>query len=390
MAGVYGNIWKMYLYKFLVSFLLVNGVWVPYYLDYGGFSFFQVMVLESAFMFSSMVLTIPAGAVADVLGRKKALGLSLVFFILSVGAYSMAPSFSLFIAANVLWAIGFSLEQNAEVAMVYDSVRSSGKSVSSKSAISKLRSFEYAGFMISAPLGSMLAERLGLRAVMLFTAIPLVLCLIVPFLLKEPPKKRKQGISYVGQVKEGLKYFKNHTILKILALDRVVLDALFFLMFWIYPVMLMGRGLPLAYLGYISTGIVASRLLLLNSFPRLEKLFSKKGYLLFSALIAGVSYLFLGITSSLWVSVILLLVLCGFGLTRYVLFDHYVNRFIPTGIRATVLGSINMFEFFLLGITFPFIGKLVELNLEITLIIIGIACIGFSLISRVKEEHLID
>ncbi len=390
MPDLKSNVWKMYLFKFLISFLLVNGVWVPFYMEYGGLSFFQMMVLESLFMFSLMLLTVPAGAFADLIGRKKALGLSAFLFIISVGAYGLAPSFSLFIAANFLWAMGFSLEQNAELAMVYDSLKCTGKERSSKPIISRLRSFEYAGFMISAPLGSMLAERVGLRAVMFLTAIPLILCLVVPLFLKEPPKKRKIGIGYFQQIKDGMSYFKNHRVLKILAFDRVVLDALFFLMFWIYPVLLMGRGLPLAYLGYVSTAILAARFFLINSFPHLERVFSKKGYLLASGIIAGASYLFLGITHLLWISLVFLLLLAGFGLTRYVLFDHYVNKFIPTGKRATVLGTINMIEFFLLGITFPFIGKLVEWNIELTLIILGIVCISFSLISRVKEEHLID
>jgi MFS family permease len=129
-----------------------------------------------------------------------------------------------------------------------------------------------------------------------------------------------------------------------------------------------------------------------NNFEKLEKIFgSKKRYLFLSSLIPGISFIILGFTSNILVMVIILLVIIlGFGLSRKVLFPSYLNKYIETSNRSTVLSSIYMILNIISAVLFPILGFFVEKSVNYTLISIGILIIVFSILSRVKESHLID
>ena len=53
------NIWKMKLFLFLREFYLFAGVLVPFFIDWGGISFFQVTILQSVFVISVFLFEIP-------------------------------------------------------------------------------------------------------------------------------------------------------------------------------------------------------------------------------------------------------------------------------------------------------------------------------------------
>ena len=62
------NIWKMYLFEFLTSLHFISAVLIPFFADWGGISFTQIMILQSWFVFVTFVAEVPTGVVADYLG----------------------------------------------------------------------------------------------------------------------------------------------------------------------------------------------------------------------------------------------------------------------------------------------------------------------------------
>lgn len=128
-----------------------------------------------------------------------------------------------------------------------------------------------------------------------------------------------------------------------------------------------------------------------NNFKKLERIFgSKKRYLSLSALIAGIAFVLLGINTRIPITILLLLVVGGFGLSRYVLFQSYMNKYIESDVRATVISTISMIDRFVRALLYPLVGLLVEWSLSYAIIIVGAAIILFALLSGVEEEHLID
>ena len=132
-------------------------------------------------------------------------------------------------------------------------------------------------------------------------------------------------------------------------------------------------------------------ILFLNNFEKLEKIFrSKKNYLLGSALIAGVSFIMLGFNSYVPLTIVLLLLIAGFGLSRQVLFQSYMNKHIESHNRSTVISAVSMMRRFVMALLYPLVGLLVEWSLNFAIVIVGVSIIVFATVSRVEEKHLID
>ena len=190
---------------------------------------------------------------------------------------------------------------------------------------------------------------------------------------------------------KGIKYFKDHKTLKVLAFDRISIHTLAFFIIWMYQPLLIQRGVPIVYFGFMYAAMMGSEIFFMNNFDRLEKIVgSKKRYLLWSALIAGAGFLLLGITNYIVITIVLLFIVAGVGVSRYVLFKSYMNKYIESDVRATVISTILMIDQFVRAVTYPVIGIFVEWSLEYAFVIVGACIIVCALLSRVKEEHLID
>jgi len=230
---------------------------------------------------------------------------------------------------------------------------------------------------------------------MLFMALPFAGALIIALTFQEPQTSQNpEKKQYRRIMKEGVKYFYQHKILKILAFEMITIGAVAFLMIWLYQSMLIQLNVNIMYFGIIHSIILGSEIVIMNSYNRLERIFrSKRRYLLFSGFMTGAMFLVgaLGLAFQLLPLMLVAIILAiAFGVTRAPLLISYMNKYIPSPERATVLSTINMFQTLSFVIVYPLVGFAADWSLIMTLILLGIAGIGFSLISRVKEEYLID
>ena len=391
-TSAHSNIPKIYAFKFLVSLHFFGGVLVPFFTDWGGIRFFQVMILQSFFVFSVFLFEVPTGAVADYLGRKVSLFLAALLNTIAVWVYASRPDFAVFLCGEFLWALGYALMSGADEALVYDSLKQMNEESRSKEVFGRFRSFELSALMVAAPIGSAIAAFIGLRYTMLFMSVPLFLAFLLAFTFEEPAAAEKKGSQrYLATLMGGLRYFRQHRILRILAFDRIAIETLAFLMIWVYQPLLQQLHVPLVYFGLVHAALTGIQIPFMNRFARLERTFgSKRGYLLWSALIAGGAFVLLGINPYPLVAVFLLLVIAGFGLSRAVLFQNYMNKHIESSVRATVISTVSMIGTLVMGLLYLIAGLMVEWSLSGTLIIIGAAIILCALLSRTREEYLLD
>jgi hypothetical protein len=83
-------------------------------------------------------------------------------------------------------------------------------------------------------------------------------------------------------------------------------------------------------------------------------------------------------------------IIMGFGLSRESLFQSYMNKYIDSHNRATIISTVSMIRRLIAGLIYLVLGLLVKWSLTYTFVIFGIIIIVSSIISEVKEEHLID
>jgi MFS family permease len=375
-------------------FMFISGVLVPFYLDWGKVSYTQVMILQSFYVIVVLLLEIPTGAIADYFGRKTSLVLAAISSSIATLVYSSVPNFYVFIVGEFFWALGFSLWSGCDEAMLYDSLKEINLEAKSKTIIGRLRSFEMTAIMIAAPIGSLIAAKIGIRYAMMFVFFPFFSAFLVALTFKEPgikSEEEEEKKKYVEILKSGIKYFKEHEILKILAFERISINVLVFFIIWMYQPLLKKIGVPIIYFGLVHAIMSGIQIPIMNSFDELEKIFgSKRRFLLFSALLPGICFILLGINTNIALAIILICLIAGFGLSRMVLFQSYMNKYIESHNRATVISTISMLSSLVSAIMYPTVGLMVEWSLNYSFIIVGALIIICALFSKVEEEHLID
>lgn len=392
MASVRQNVWKMQIFRLLGSLHFIGGVLIPFFTDWGGLSYTQALILQSWFMIWVFALEMPTGAIADVFGRKVSLQLGLLVNICGVLAYSFIPNFYVFLFAEFLWALGAALLSGADEALLYDSLKETGQEKSSKKVLGRYYSFGLVGITIAAPIGGLIAATLGLRYTMLLMVIPFSLAFLISLTFKEPKKVHEdESVKFFQTLVSGIKQLRHNRILQLLAFDSVVIRSLAFMVIWVYQPVLLDRGLAIGLLGVVHACMAGIQIPVLNAFEHLERWTgSKKRYLIFSALIPGIAFVLVGLSKSLIVTIPLLVVITGLGLTRHVLFNNYIHKYIKSSQRATFMSTVGMLQRLASGLLYPIVGLLMDFSLTTTLIVLGAVTIAVSLFSGVEEVHLLD
>ncbi|MDP2750620.1 MAG: MFS transporter, partial [Nanoarchaeota archaeon] len=346
------NIWKLYFFQFLLGFHFFSGVLIPFFTLWGGLTLSQVMILESIFMFSLFLFETPTGAIADRFGRKISIMLASVFFTIGFLVYASYPNFYVFALAEAILGLSVSLISGANEALAYDTLKKIKKEKESKRIFKNFETAYLLAILISAPIGGFLAYYIGMREIMLASAIPSFIGIFVALSIKEPDfvVKKKEKKGYFKILSSGINYFRKHTVLKYLAFDAITIALIVYYIIWLYQPKLMAFNLPIVYFGIVHSLIVIAELLVLSRMAYFEKLTGKKNYLFFSSLIVGVGFILLAITRNVYVAIALILIVGGVGLTRKTLFNSYYNKYIDSKNRATVLSTISMTQRFFQGI----------------------------------------
>ncbi len=385
---------KIYAYKYISNFHMFSAILIPFFTLWAKLSIFQFMLLEAWCMLCMFIFEIPSGAVADYIGRKYTMIAGLTIQALGFIVYVSFPNFYVYMLGEAVVALGFSLISGTEEAFIYDTLKRHNKESDSKRVFGRAESFGLAGIMTAAPFGSFLAQKAGLSKPLFFMFVPLAIAILILLTMKEPlfGGKQKEKSSYLNIIKSGVSIFYKNDTLKILAMDMVFITTMGFLMIWLYQLMLKEAGVELLFYGFVNTLMVVFEIILLNSYGKLEKLLKSKKRLLFlSSLLIGVMFIVGGITTFIPIVIMVILIVGGFALTRKALMMSYMNRFIPSAERATVISSSTMLISFTKMIFFPLVGLVTEkISLSAVLIVLGVITIFFTFISRIEEKHLVD
>ncbi len=385
------NLKKVYLFKFLVSLHFFGGVLIPFFTLWGRVSFTQIMLLQSIFMLSILVLEVPTGAVADYLGRKYSLALGALFIALGAVLYSIWRDFTGFAVAEVAWAAGGALFSGADEAYVYDTLKRLRKVSTSKEVLGRFGAIGIVGILVAAPLGSLMADLVSVRFTMIAFIPCSVLAAVVAMTLQEPPRDSGPRTRYRELVKKGFIQIRQSRALQLLTLDRVILAALLMFVIWLYQPLLEQLGVPIIYFGLFHAALAAVQIPVMRSYGTMERWFGgRRRYVVASAAIPGLCLLAMGWVSSIVAVTFFLLVTAALGLTRTALLSNYINKHVESDNRATVLSVVSMAQRVAFAVLYPVVGLVVDYSLRMGFILVGALAIASALLSPVREEHLLD
>jgi MFS family permease len=342
-------------------------------------------------MFWIVVAEVPTGAVADYLGRKWSLVLGSVFAAFSVLLYGSIPSFWVFLLGEFMFAIAAAFTSGADDALLYDSLRELGQERESKNIFGKAHSIHLLGIMLAAPFGGFIAYKFGLNAPMLATSIPFLFSGLVALSIKEPKviDRTSESKRYFNIIKGGFIFFYRHKKLRLVALDGAIVASAAYFVIWLYQPILTKSGLPVAYFGLVHAFLVLCEIVVASNFVRLEKLFgSPKMFLGFSAVSTVLGFAVVALFPNVYTVLLLIVLAGGFGLTRIEYLRSFMNSFIPSRERATVLSSISMLKRFVLVILNPIVGFTADRSITVALLLICLLPLAVFLFSPLERETL--
>jgi len=384
------NIYKIYVLYFIMGIHTVRGVYIPYMMDWGGLTFFQIMILQSYFMFVIFILEIPSGAIADRIGRNIALMISALSVACAAFFYSIVPIFFLFFVGETFWAFSIALFSGTEEAFLFNTLKTMDQEKKLPTILGRTQTINLIALTISAPLGSIIAEYISLQFTMTSLGLIYLSAFLVSLTLKEPKiEGEKQAQHYLAIIKIGFQELKKNGVLRKLCYERIIISYLTFFLFWTYQVYLGEVNIPILWFGFIAALMNIVNISFTIFIPwMLKHVKNKLWFLIGIDMTIGFSFILLGFATLPFLGIILLLLIRGFGNSRNLIFVNGINRQIESENRATVLSTVNMFGSFLMAIAFPFIGLIVELNPFLVFIILGLVVLFFTIVKRIKNEDL--
>ncbi|MBL8026018.1 MAG: MFS transporter [Fibrobacteres bacterium] len=336
---VEGNFKKLYLFKTLRWFLLIIPVIVPFYQSVG-LSMAQILTLQSVFSIAIVVLEVPSGYFADIIGRRKSLIVGSFLSTAGFLMYSLSYTFTGFLAAELVMGMGASFISGADSALVYDSLLSLGRKDDYKKVwgrSSALGNFSEATASIIGGLLAAVSLRLPfyIETAVIALTIPLAFSLVEPA-LHEANKRRGSFRDIIDTVKYAL---HGHKELKWLLLYGAILGASTLTMVWFVQPYFKLCGLPLAWYGAVWAAYNLSVGLFSLSAHGVERAIGRRGTLLMLLPLSAGAYILVSFFNALWILPFFLIFYFVRGINGPVIGD-YMNSLISSERRATIM-SVN-------------------------------------------------
>jgi MFS family permease len=122
-----GNIWKSYLYRFLMRCELWLPIWVVYLQKQRGLSLTQITLLDIPFFLLVVAAEVPTGAVADRFGRRVSLVLGSMMIAIAFFVFGIADNYVIILISWTAWGFGQTFQSGADTAILYDSLKQIGR-----------------------------------------------------------------------------------------------------------------------------------------------------------------------------------------------------------------------------------------------------------------------
>jgi MFS family permease len=349
----FNNIHKAYLVTFFATLYFIGPILVLFYQE-NSLSYTQIFLLQSWYSFLIFTLEIPSGVIGDLFSRKATIFFSITCYLLGIFVYSLSFSFWGFLIGETFWAISSSFRSGTGEAFIYDSLKELEKENEAKQVYANMESISLTGFAISSLIGSAAATVFGLRSALYLTLAAACGAWILILTYKEPVHEKMEfsPSNFVNQMKESVKISFVDKSFSVLMFNSAIIAGIILAVAWYFQPHMKTSGIPVPLFGVVYACICVCSALLVRNVPRLEsRLGPSKTLLLVDIGIISAIFSFSFLFNPL-ISVFCVFIIGMVRSTRNALFNDYLNRFITSDKRATVL-SLNHF---FISLTFTILG----------------------------------
>ncbi|MFT7615534.1 MAG: MFS family permease [Candidatus Woesearchaeota archaeon] len=335
----------------------------------------QFSFIFSAFMIATLLLEVPSGIFADRFGKKNAIILSRICYVVEISLLAFTNGFWFFLVAKIISGFGVSFQSGAMEAITYDTTKKLNRVKEHKQITASIQVTSFVSmavvFLIGAYLFSLHPK---LPAI---ASIPLAVGgLLFSLLLYEPTRAATKKEA------SGLKITSSQVTRIILISIPIALSIEILTNF--SSLFITVIGFPVWTIGIISTVYLLLSILITRLTPSLEeKIGSKRSLiiiLLCSIFSIGVAAIF-----STQIAIISFIILAVANGAYSVLTNHYMNEHIKSSNRATILSIRSFYISLVIAATYILIGLF---NLEIQTIfqVVFVVLVGYCVFFLSRRE----
>lgn len=368
------NFPKIFGLRFLGDFLPIAPVLILFYTS-NGLNSTQVFAIQALFHLVVLILEVPSGYLADVIGRKRTLAAGAMFFPLGLAVYAAGRSFAAFVLAEAFLAVSVSMRSGCDSALIFDSLRQLGRESEYKRMEGRAALLSRVGTAVSAVAGGWLAAA--------FLRLPFIVnvgtALVMPALalsLKEPLREARRSAAPALDIWRICRHCLREPRLRPVVLQCGLIMASHLTALWAYFFLYRDLGIAVSWFGvlfavYQLAGAAGSGL------AHAASLRLGGRTILTLALLSPPILILLGLVPRLWLIPLIPVNAFLWNLAYPVLLER-LNLAVGSDVRATVLSLASMAGSVMFIVLSPVFGLIVDTaSLSVAFMALG----GFFLVS---------
>lgn len=355
------NIWKFYVYQFFSGFFLIESIGVLFYL-LAGISYFQLSTIEALAVIVVLLLEIPSGAFADLIGRKYSVFIGLFLSGIEFILIAYGFTYIYFLLAVFIGGIGTSLISGADTALLYDSLKKLKKENEFNKILGKGKSVFFISVVIAAGIGSLIYV-VNKPLVFYINGLVFIIGAFFFLFMHEPGKREKFSLNkQLIHIKQSFSYILNHKRL-LWIISFSVFSGAFISVFhnMLRQPYMKSIGIDIAAFGVLTSILFLARSLVAYKTSHIENSVGEKLSLYLVVLLQSFTFLAMAVVN-IYIAFIFVVVIYCIWSYQEIIMEGYTNRHMGSKQRATLISIHNFFRTFVLAVAFLLVGWLIDLT----------------------------
>ena len=219
-----------------------------------GLNTFDIYLLQGIFAIAIVLLEVPTGMVADLMGKRKSLIFGNLFNLAGCTLYACSSGFALFLSAELLLAVGMSLLSGASAALLYDSLKQLGRESEYAAREGLATSHQLISFAICALVGGLVGSH-SLRLAIAMSILGPLLGTFLATRFREVHMVEGEVGSLASRywtlVSDSKKFVLKHRLVRWFLLFFAIISGSATWMLWLYQPYMQACGLPIWAFGMV-------------------------------------------------------------------------------------------------------------------------------------------
>jgi len=316
----------------------------------------QFTIIMAAFSLTTLILEIPTGVMADLLGKKNTLLIARAMYVIELILVAFGNGFWVFLVAKIISGIGVSMSSGTSSALLYDSLKKLGREKEHKYISGLANTIAKVSMAFVFIVGAFLFNiHYKLPALI---SIPLVsVGFLLTFFLTEPyPAIKKFTLANsLNHMQERLAIFKVNYYLKYLAFFTFLIGSTISILLGLSSKYFEAILIPIYLIGIISFVMNMIAAYSAKKAHAIEERLGEKQSIYLISIVTIISVMFVAFLLP-YLGVLFFLFLAFVQGFYEVIVGDYVNQHIHSTHRATMLSINNMFDNIGIALLFPAIG----------------------------------